>query len=142
MKQVVKFLKLDLTIQVLLMFLIVLIFIIVVLGRTPIAGVLFSLCAILGAWQMLSAIYRYHHLKDQRHAYYLLVCTVLLGLMGMVWVDIIDELLMVVFVPTTIILAIFYCILTYDTLAYLETNEPAEIKEAHEDLLDEELLWN
>jgi len=137
MERFANFLQLDRQIQLVLL-------VITALSAFTIFGLMITL-PILGAWQVLSGIVGYYYLREKAHANYLLACTIVLGLMGLILLEILPDMgpfLILLFIIVPAIMAFFYYQLTKSTLARFVVEEPTLKTGTNEDLLDEELLWS
>ncbi len=145
MNHLIRFLRIDLTIQVLL------------IGLAMVTAIfLFPLMItmpLLGIWQIISALVAYSYLRDKKHRDYLIACAIVLS--SMVVSTTIDlnykpetSVYAIIFLVIPTIMAFWYANLTSITkkeliLKYgdLVVTRPKQKKGEQENILDDELMW-
>ena len=140
MKNLIKFIKIDIVVQKVL-------FVLVVVTGVFLLPLMITLPA-LGAWQLFSAFIIWWRLKDVIRKRYLLFSIAYLVLLfisgysqGYIRVDVYEFLLALIFVFIPFGIAMWYFITTKNTLKKLQKLEIVEIPEAMENILDSEEIF-
>lgn len=140
MRDIIKFLKIDIVIQRIIFFL-------VCLTGFMVFPLLITL-PILGAWQLLSATITFSLLKDRRRKKYLLYSIAYLGLMFLsvhfgdyILTDLGEFLIGVIFIPIPFGIAIWYYLETTNTLKELEKKGIVKMPESMNEILDSQEIF-